>query len=46
MGGLIIDSSLVFTKFFRGSNVPSESVGAGLGFYIAREYIKLLKGKI
>lgn len=38
--------SLVFTKFFRGSNVPPEIIGAGLGLYIARGYLKLLNGKI
>lgn len=38
--------SFVFTKFFRGSNIPSEVIGAGLGLYIARGYLKLLNGKI
>lgn len=38
---------LVFTKFFRGSNFKtSEIAGAGLGLYIAKRYIELLKGKI
>ncbi len=38
---------LIFTKFFRGSNFDTtEIAGAGLGLYIAREYIKLLDGKI
>lgn len=38
---------LAFAKFFRGSNFDtSEIAGAGLGLYIAKEYIKLLKGKI
>lgn len=37
---------IVFTKFFRGQNVPQESVGAGLGLYLASEYVKLLKGKV
>lgn len=37
---------MVFTKFFRGVNVPAESTGAGLGLYIAKEYLKLCKGKI
>jgi PAS domain S-box-containing protein len=41
-----VQQPLVFTKFFRGSNVPTEVTGAGLGLYIAREYVKLLKGKI
>lgn len=38
--------SLVFTKFFRGQNIPSRIVGAGLGLYIAKEYLKMLNGKI
>ena len=39
--------SLVFIKFFRGNNFDTtEIVGAGLGLFTAREYIKLLKGKI
>lgn len=37
---------LIFTKFFRGNNIPRESIGAGLGLYLSREYIKLLGGKI
>ena len=38
---------LIFTKFFRGSNfATSDIAGAGLGLYIARGYVKLLKGKI
>ena len=37
---------LIFTKFFRGKNIPADSIGGGLGLYIAREYIKLLNGKI
>lgn len=37
---------LVFTKFFRGGNITDEVPGAGLGLYIAREYIRLLNGKI
>ncbi|MDO8536691.1 MAG: ATP-binding protein, partial [bacterium] len=38
---------IVFTKFFRGSNFDTNKiVGAGLGLYIAREYVKLLGGKI
>lgn len=38
---------LVFTKFFRGNNIDTTaSVGAGLGLFIAREYLKLLDGKI
>jgi signal transduction histidine kinase len=39
--------TLVFTKFFRGNNVDTTTIaGAGLGLYIAREYAKLLGGKI
>lgn len=38
---------LVFTRFFRGSNINTTDIaGAGLGLYIAREYIKLLGGNI
>jgi signal transduction histidine kinase len=36
----------VFTKFFRGQNVPKEAIGAGIGLYLAHEYVSLLKGKI
>lgn len=39
--------ALVFTKFFRGSNFKTSKIaGSGLGLYIAREYTKLLNGKI
>lgn len=38
--------ALVFVKFFRGSNIPTDVIGAGLGLYLAREYVKLLKGNI
>jgi two-component system sensor histidine kinase VicK len=38
---------LVFTKFFRGSNFNSTDImGAGLGLYIAKGCVTLLKGKI
>lgn len=38
---------LIFTKFFRGNNIDTTATsGAGLGLYIAREYLKLLNGKI
>ncbi len=38
---------LIFTKFFRGGNFDTtDIVGAGIGLFIAREYVKLLKGKI
>ena len=41
------EQPLVFTKFFRGSNFNTTDIsGAGLGLYIAREYVKLLGGKI
>lgn len=38
--------ALVFTKFFRGSNVKDDAAGAGLGLFIAREYVRLLGGKL
>jgi len=37
---------LIFTKFFRGQNVPQDAYGAGLGLFIARSYVRLLGGKI
>ncbi|GEM_PF-4941064 len=38
---------LIFTKFFRGSNYDTtEIVGAGLGLFLVREYIRRLGGKI
>ncbi len=40
------EQPLVFTKFFRGSNVPPDSAGAGLGLYICRSYARLLEGRI
>ena len=40
------EQPLLFTKFFRGSNRGSKSVGGGLGLFIARECVKLLGGKI
>lgn len=36
----------VFTKFFRGSNVPENVIGVGLGLFIAQEYMRLINGKI
>lgn len=39
--------NVIFTKFFRGSNIDTtEIIGAGLGLYVAHEYIKLLGGRI
>ncbi|TSC55429.1 MAG: Multi-sensor signal transduction histidine kinase [Parcubacteria group bacterium Gr01-1014_18] len=38
--------ALIFTKFFRGQNVPEDSVGGGLGLFIAKETIQILGGKI
>ena len=38
--------ALIFTKFFRGNNASPKIPGAGLGLYLAREYAKLLGGKI
>ena len=38
---------LIFNKFFRGSNYDTSKIpGAGLGLFISRAYIKLMKGKI
>ena len=37
---------LVFTKFFRGQNVPQDAHGAGLGLFIARSYVQMLGGKM
>ncbi len=37
---------LVFTKFFRGQNIPQDAHGAGLGLFIAKSYVQLLGGKI
>ncbi|HEX9664789.1 MAG TPA: ATP-binding protein, partial [Patescibacteria group bacterium] len=47
IGISIKEQPLIFTKFFRGGNIDvTKIIGAGLGLYIAREYIKLLGGKI
>ena len=41
------EQSLVFSKFFRGSNLDTTSVpGAGLGMFIAKSYIELSRGHI
>lgn len=41
------ERAIIFTKFFRGSNIDTTKItGAGLGLFIAREYVKLLKGKV
>lgn len=37
---------LIFTKFFRGQNVPEDAAGSGLGLFVARAYVRLLGGKI
>ena len=48
--GIGIDNqhqALAFTKFFRGNNFDTSKIpGTGLGLYIAKEYVRLLKGKI
>ena len=39
--------ALIFTKFFRGNNFDTTNIiGAGLGLFIAQNYIKQLGGKI
>lgn len=39
--------SLIFTKFFRATNVSSSKAsGTGLGLYMAKEIVKILGGKI
>lgn len=40
------EQAIIFTKFFRGSNRGAESVGDGLGLYLAKAYVTLLGGKI
>ncbi|HVE80950.1 MAG TPA: ATP-binding protein [Candidatus Dormibacteraeota bacterium] len=40
------EQALVFTKFFRGSNRDQKIPGAGLGLYIAKSYVEMLKGKM
>lgn len=43
----IEQQALVYTKFFRGNNFnTTDIIGAGLGLFVAREYIHLMKGKI
>lgn len=37
---------LIFTKFFRGQNVPADAAGAGLGLFIAREYARMMGGQL
>lgn len=47
IGILSSQQSLIFTRFFRGTNVDTtKSAGSGLGLYLAKEYVKLLNGKI
>ncbi len=38
--------SLVFTKFFRGSNLEADIPGAGLGLYLAKQYAHILQAKM
>ncbi|MBI5077844.1 MAG: PAS domain S-box protein [Candidatus Yonathbacteria bacterium] len=40
------DQPIIFTKFFRGSNHGTKIAGSGLGLFVAKEYVKLLGGKI
>lgn len=41
------EQTLVFSKFFRGSNIDKAEVpGAGLGLYIAKRYVGLMGGKV
>ncbi|GEM_PF-6950618 len=41
------EQPLIFNKFFRGSNFNTTDVaGAGLGLYIVKNYINLIKGKV
>lgn len=40
------EQPVIFAKFFRASSRPKNVAGAGLGLYIAREYVKVLDGKI
>lgn len=40
------EQPVIFSKFFRASSRPKNVAGAGLGLYIAKEYIKVLGGKI
>ncbi len=40
------DQALIFTKFFRGRNIPAEESGAGLGLYLVKKYIEVLGGKV
>jgi signal transduction histidine kinase len=47
MGILKEQESQIFDKFFRGTNVSKvESVGSGLGLYIAKAFIEASGGKI
>lgn len=40
------EQGTVFAKFFRGSNKPASSTGAGLGLYLAKQYLTKIGGKI
>lgn len=45
--GISLDEQpIVFTKFFRGSNRGAQSVGSGLGLFVAKEYTRIIDGKI
>lgn len=41
-----LDQSLVFEKFYRGSNIPSEITGTGMGLAIARQILRAHGGDI
>lgn len=40
------DLSMIFTKFYRGTNHPQDVPGAGLGLYLSLRYAKLIGAKL